>query len=453
MKSEQSLHQATDQNVDTSFNSSGSPFRRTGSLQGSRIKLRRGFCNSQRQISEEKKTPVTEHDSVQRLNSSNSTTSDYYYTPPSSPVTSNALPSVNGSPGRPNWAENPLYNTDRSPRTLKLLARDNVDVTPLDDALNDVLKDFESTASNFIDPNLKKASSEYLPTASRFKNLQLQSSLQSSHRAKSDNNIEKGLVSTSSNGYTGESHRQQLYSNNIELELDGADKDCDKPGMLDCISVDAPDDTLIKPSKLRASMRSKKNRSSFRGGSLSSSEHEIVPTTTDSSPNLGSSAVATSAATNTTAAKSNVRGTPGYVHSESAKTAKSYSSYSGSGYKSNEPGCDYSQKHLSEINNNIKTRNVRHLRRDERSKTDEIVMPRELQSGNNSRPCLYLDQAQGSNRFVFKMDSQTPDSLQVTPPETVQVDSKQRGSFRSYLRSARSKSEPEIDDVNSVSRC
>ena len=446
MKSEQTVHQANETNVETNFNSTASPFRRTSSLQGSRIKARRPFYNSS--ISEEKTKSPSETDG-RSLQSFNSITSDDYYTPPSSPTTPNVSPFVNGSPATSRWADNPLYAMGKSSRTLVSRATDGVDTTPLDDALHDVLKDFESTASNFVDPSLKKASSEYFPAASGSKNAELQS-LQASYRGKSDNNIEMAMTSKSSNGFTSEVSQAHLFSNSKEMEPDPSDKDGDKPGMLDYISVDAPDDTLIKPSKLRASMRSKK-RSSFRGGSLPSNQD--VTSTTDTSAELSSSPAISRVVMNTTAAKSNFTGSTGYTFSDSSKAAKSHGSHTGFGYKSNEPGCDYSQKYSSEINNNIKTRSIRHLRRDERSKTDEIVMPQELQSGHDGKPYLYLDQAQGANRFVFKMDSQTSDSLQVTPPETVRLDTKHRGSFRSYLKSSRSKSEPEIDDVNSVSRC
>jgi hypothetical protein len=152
----------------------------------------------------EEPLPFTRDNGELHQQSTGSVSSDHFYTPPSSPLrrgptSGDISPFMNGSPGKPLWAENPVYATDRSvvaSQKHKGRTSDNVDTTQLDDILSDVLKDFESTASNFTDPSLRKANSEYFPSMPPREKTHLPS-LQGSQRAKSDNSIERTVITVS----------------------------------------------------------------------------------------------------------------------------------------------------------------------------------------------------------------------------------------------------------------
>ena len=232
--------------------------------------------------------------------------SDRFVTPPVSPLKPTQVTVISQSKSSPTltqvspqyggyddeevddmWKDNPLYSrgkyrkpTRRRQRDQKRHTTDNVagtsvDTTPLDD----ILQDFEASA-RALEGKMKPSNANFKSGA----NLGQLSSGISGSRATDvcdktnvshikytmpQHSVTKDLKSETNGAFspTKEEMVSNVPSESSEfVMLDGSSSTSD--AIIDCISKEAPDDTLIKPSKLRASMRSRKERSSLRGGSF-----------------------------------------------------------------------------------------------------------------------------------------------------------------------------------------
>jgi len=438
--------------VNTESNNGFSPFRRSASLRGSRIKLGRNIYDRDNNIPEEPQPFIRDHRANSRLQSSDSTSSEQFITPPSSPskrpVSEEMSPFVTA---RSSWADNPIYGNGTPPVMRIGQNRQSVDTTPLDDILSDVLRDFETTANDFGKPTatshytdspLKKASSEYFPTTtSRQNSLQAPLNL-NPQLAKSDNNIERMTFSTFPNQMATE--MTHSYPNGFDS---GERNEVDKQAMLDCISNDAPDDTLIKPSKLRASMR--RARASLRGGSRSSPEGDLPSPgpMEPNSPQISPRNLVEGSKTTFNGTQSETTMRP-YLNTQSSISTHAQSS------AVNAYG-DRQKDSLSEINNNNnKSRFVRRTRHDERSKTDICSIPRELEFRDSQPYKVHTEPISttlNADKFIFKFNAEGSDSLKLTDPTPPPFSKLHRGSFKtSQEQKSRSYSQPEIVDLNSL---
>ena len=195
------------------------------------------------------------------------------------------------------WQENPLYSQTKSPSgrrknvrshskesLLQLNRAATVDVGPLDDVLNAVatgdavnLKTRQMSKSSCDLINADLAKNRPLGNGSSFGNgsdtfLQPRSEpdvLAAIERA--TNSRQEASIQTRISD-----SKSITMKENKNFE-DEQDEDSLRTTMIDCISVEAPDDTLIKPSKLRASMSTRQKRGNAVGivGSVSTGD---IPT-------------------------------------------------------------------------------------------------------------------------------------------------------------------------------
>lgn len=221
-----------------------------------------------------------------------------YITPPSSPAASGA-----STPAMSSWNENPVFSTDAAASSA------TVDISALDDALHD----FEQLSKTFEPPLSPHNKSQVSKNSTNPKKDQVEPSLSSSasrdqkiktFQERDKNRPHAHLKNLANYDFLGSASRSfdhipSTVSNSYHLHTTPLDDDNmiglsapdlkavpssqggESREMIDLIDIEAPDNTLIKPSKLRASLRSKRRHTQEI---VMRQEHEPSPGDTRKSP-------------------------------------------------------------------------------------------------------------------------------------------------------------------------